>query len=314
MKGFIEKHKKLLIIAGVVLLVLIYIINGVISTRKAEKRQEDSDKITEELLQKANSNTDDSDNILMQMQPDLVKTYGKVPDGFIWETDGSVLSLGDKSMSAEDVVYAYFRGLTSLDISTVERYSRDSTVVNTYGDYFNEQNKNTDYTDQFLRNMYKECLLSMQVEGIESESVFAENKKVYTVKVKMLDLTDKEFWKADQDEIYKNLYLYDSDEADSTKSDMYLYDYILDYYKSDLAGLRETTFDITVQRYPDLDSGWLVSVDTDVNDACQYKDGKLVVSYIRDMYRDKGRDMIMQQEESTESVESGESVEEGTES
>lgn len=295
-KGFLEGHKKVVIIGVVALLVIVYLINGVMSTRKEQAKQEESDKLTEELLAQANSGTgNDDDSILMQMQPDLIKTYGKVPEGFIWETDGTVLSLGDKSMSAEDVVYAYFRGLTSLDISTVERYSRDSMVVSTYGNYFNEQNKNTDYTDQFLRNMYRECLLSMQIEGIESESVFAENKKVYTVKAKMLDLTDKDFWKVDQDEIYNNLYLYDSDEADTAKSDMYLYDYILEYYKSDLAGLREVTFDITVQRYPDLDSGWLVSVDTDVNDACQYKDGKLVVSYIRDMYRNVGRDLILEQ-------------------
>lgn len=298
MKEFFENHKKVVLIIGIGLVVLIYLISGVINTHKEKERQEESDRITEELLAQANSGSDDTDSLLMQMQPELVKTYGEVPDGFIWETDGTVLSLGDKNMTAEEVVYAYFRGLTSLDISTVERYSRDSVVVNTYSGYFNEQNKNTDYTDQFIRNIYRECLLSFQIEGIESESVFAENKKVYTVNAKMLDLTAKDFWKEDAEEIYYNLYLYDSEESDTTKSDMYLYDYILQYYKSGLAGLRDVTFDITVQRYPDLDSGWLVSVDTDVDDACQYRDGKLVVSYIRDMYRDVGRDFVLANKDS----------------
>ena len=230
----------------------------------------------------------------MQMQPELVKSYGKVPEGFIWESDGSLLSLGDKSMSAEDVVYAYLRGLSSLDISTVERYSRSSKVVESYSTYFDDKNKNTDYMDQFLRTMYKESLLSLQVKGIESNAVFAANKQVFTVKVSMLDLTNKDFWKKDEMEIYKNLYLYDQDEADTTKSDIYLYNYISDYYKSDNAVLRDVTFDITVQKYPDLDSGWLVSIDNDVDDACSYKDGKLVVSYIKEMYRNSGRDKVLE--------------------
>lgn len=293
-KDFVFDHKKLVIISLVVC-VLLFFISGAISMRNAEKKKEEQDKLTEELLKEAEeSQGEEGDSVLMQMQPELEATYGKVPDGFIWETDGSVLSLGDKSMTAEEVVYAYFRGLSSLDLSTVERYSRDSTVVQTYSDYFDEKNKNTDYLDQFLRNMYRECLLSLQVQGVNSQSVFAENKQVFSVKAKMLDLTNKDFWKTNQEEIYENLYLYDSSESDSTKGDMYLYDYILDYYQSDLANLRTVSFDITVQRYPDLDSGWLVSIDTDVNDACSYKDGKLVVSYIKELYRNVGKDIIME--------------------
>lgn len=110
----------------------------------------------------------------------------------------------------------------------------------------------------------------------------------------MLDLTNKDFWKKDEMEIYKNLYLYDQDESDTTKSDMYLYSYILDYYESGEALLRDVTFDITVEKYPDLDSGWLVSIDNDVDDACSYKDGKLVVSYIKELYRNVGRDEVME--------------------
>lgn len=59
--------------------------------------------------------------------------------------------------------------------------------------------------------------------------------------------------------------------------------------------MREVDFDITVQRYPDLDSGWLVSVDSDVDSACKYRDGKLVVSYIKDMYRNEGIDIAKEE-------------------
>lgn len=286
-----DKTKKILIFI-VVTLAVIYFLGGAIRARTEQIALRDKEKLENE--QKETSTVSDgADSALLRMQPELIKTYGKLPEGFIWESNGDLLSLGDKDMSAEDVVYAYFRGLSSLDISTVERYSRHSSVVSTYGGYFDEKNKNTDYMDQFIRNMYRECLLSLQVVGIDSESVFAENKKVYTVKAKMLDLTNKDFWKKDQDDIFKALYLYDSDESDSAKSDIYLFDYILNYYKSEEAELRDVTFDITVQKYPDLDSGWLVSIDSDVNDACKYKDGKLVVSYIRDMYRNTGRNSIL---------------------
>lgn len=295
MFDFIKNNKKVLVIAGGVLVVFILIKSGV-SARNEKIKQEEADKLTEQLLAEANegATSDEGDSLLMQMQPELVKSYGKVPEGFIWESDGSLLSLGDKSMSAEDVVYAYLRGLSSLDISTVERYSRSSKVVESYSTYFDDKNKNTDYMDQFLRTMYRESLLSLQVKGIESNAVFAANKQVFTVKVSMLDLTNKDFWKKDEMEIYKNLYLYDQDEADTTKSDIYLYNYISDYYKSDNAVLRDVTFDITVQKYPDLDSGWLVSIDNDVDDACSYKDGKLVVSYIKEMYRNSGRDKVLE--------------------
>lgn len=294
MLDFIKEHKKISI-AVCVMLVLIIFIRGGISARNEKLKQEEADALTQQLLEEANQGvTDEEDSLLMQMQPELIESFGKVPDGFIWESDGTLLSLGDKSMSAEEVVYSYFRGLASLDISTVERYSRDSKVVESYSTYFDSKNKNTDYMDQFLRNMYKECLLSLQIEGIDSNAVFAANKQVFTVKAKVLDLTNKDFWKKDEMEIYKNLYLYDQDESDTTKSDMYLYSYILDYYESGEALLRDVTFDITVEKYPDLDSGWLVSIDNDVDDACSYKDGKLVVSYIKELYRNVGRDEVMQ--------------------
>ena len=245
-----------------------------------------------------------SDNMLINMQDDLIGSYGKLPEGYIWDIDGSLLSLGDKSMSAEEVVYAYLNGLRSLDMSIVQKYSRESTVIKTYEGYFDEQDKNTDYTDQFLRTMYRQALLSIKINGIENSSVFAEDKQVFTVSVNMLDLTKKDFWEQDKEEIYRNLKVYQSDESDSTKADMYLYNYIADYYKSEGAATRDVQLDITVQKYPDLDTGWLVSVDTDVDSACRYADGKIVVSYINDMYLDEGLDML-------DSIDNADSIEEG---
>ena len=291
-KGFF-KVKRNIIILVVVILVLIVVIRGIAGMRAEDKQQEETDAYTEQLLEQAKEgDTEITDSLLIQMQDDLITTYGQVPDGYVWDIDGELLSLGDKEMTAEDVVYSYLNGLRTLDFSTVQKYSRSSMVVDSYEGYFSETDKNTDYTDQFLRNMYREALLSMQLIGIENSSIFAENKQVFSVRVEMLDLTDKDFWYDDRVKIYENLQLYDSDQSDSTRAEMYLYDYIADYYASEDAAKREVTFDLTVQRYPDLNTGWLVSVDTDIDNACRYADGKLVVSYIQEMYRDEGQEVL----------------------
>ena len=294
--------KKVLLIIAVVVVLVLFIGRAVFSTMQAQQDQQDADAYTKQLLEEAKAGDSEvTDSLLLQMQDDLIKTYGQVPDGYIWDIDGTLLSLGDPDMTAEEVVYAYLNGLRTLDISSAQRYSRDSMVISTYESYFDETNRNTDYTDQFLRNMYREALLSMEIEGIENASVFAENMQVFTVRVKMLDLTLKDFWFDDKMEIYRNLRVYDSDQNDSTRAEMYLYDYISDYYSSDDAAMRETTFDLTVQRYPDLNTGWLVSIDTDIDSACRYADGTLVVSYINEMYRDEGLDLLEEEDKANTS-------------
>lgn len=232
---------------------------------------------------------------MISSQKNRIALYGDLPEGFYWGDNGELLSSGDKSMSAEDVLYAYFRGISSLDMTTVQRYVRKSKVLNRYSGYFDTTDSSANdasYYDQFVRNMYKQALLSLQIDGVENQSVFADNRVVFSVKASMLDLTDKDFWLDDREEIYKNLYLYSSMEEDSTKKNIYIYDYILKYYQSDNAARRDVSFDVTLKKFADTDSGWLVCIDNDVDNACIYQDGNLVVTYINSMYENEGRDMI----------------------
>jgi len=241
------------------------------------------------------STNNPEDSLLVSQQAELVKSYGKVPKGYIWNTDGTLLSLGDKTKSAEDVVYSYLNGIRTLDFSMAQKYSRGSSVVKAYQDYFNSNVQDTDYFDSFMRGMYKQSLLSLKVESILDNSIFAENKQVFTVKVSMLDLTSKDFWEKDKHDIYKNLYVYSSDESDATKGEMYLYDYVLGYYQSKEAKMRTFTINLTLEKYPDLKTGWLVSIDTDINSACNYSDGTLMINYINKMYSSEGVQYIQQQ-------------------
>ena len=275
---------------------LIFITSGVIRTRNQQKTEVPSTTVSSQNEDKTGSSNSE-DSILMRQQSELIAKYGNLPEGYLWDMDGTLLSQGDKSMSAEEVLYAYINGLKSLDFSMAQKYSRNSRVVETYSGYFDSMNSNTDYSDAFYRNMYKQALLSMQVLGIESNSIFADNKQVFTVRVQMLDLTDKTFWVKDKYYIYQSLRVYS--EEDSTKADLFLYDYILNYYKSEEAATREVTFDITLEKYIDLDTGWLVSIDTDIDNACKYSDGTPVIRYIKEMYNSEGRDLINSQESTT---------------
>ena len=125
----------------------------------------------------------------------------------------------------------------------------------------------------------------MEITGVESSSKFASNKAVYTVTVSMLDLTAKDFWEKDKDELYKKMMGYESKENDSTKLEILLYDYILNYYKTSTAVKRTISLDVTLERYPDIDSGWLVSIDKDIDDAARYTSGTLVTNYITEQFR-----------------------------
>lgn len=298
---WMQEHWKLTLIIFIVF-VLIFIVTGVIRQRNMEGSSSGNknSEVTEPSSSGNKGSSNSEDSILMRRQPELIEAYGSLPDGYLWDLDGTLLSQGDKSLSAEEVVYAYINGIKSLDFSMAQKYSRGSRVVETYGGYFDSLDPNTDYSDQFYRNMYKQALLSIQVVGIESNSIFAENKQVFSVQVEMLDLTHKTFWEDDKYYIYSALKIYNNE--DSTKADIFLYDYILNYYKSEDPVTRIVTFDLTVEKYPDLDTGWLVSIDTDVDNACRYSDGTPVIRYIREMYNDEGREYLEALESPTEPV------------
>lgn len=299
----LKERKGLLAILALVAFVILLIVSFI----QRSQQQADEERVREEAAAAAESayygDVEEGeeaivpDEMLARMQDSLISRYGSLPDGYIWDINGELLSIGDKDLSAEEVVYNYLNGIRTLDMSMVQKYSRDSSVVATYEGYFDASNPTSDYYDSFLRNMYRQAMLSFKINGIVNSSIFADNREVFTVEVEMLDLTNKDFWLQDKYEIYKNLDIYSSAQSDSASAEMYLYDYILDYYTSPLATTRTVTFDLTLEKYADLDSGWLVSVDRDINDACRYADGNIVVNYINEMFRDEGMDMLNTMEE-----------------
>lgn len=285
---WVKSHKKsTFAIIGVILFIILMVsANNHAKQKKLKEQQASTEQVSTEGSNNSKSYTEGTDAYLMSMQPELRKSFGTPPEGFIWDLNGKGISLGDKSKSSEDVLYTYIRALSTLDLATAQKYSRDAKVVETYNDYFSKANANqADYQEQFMRNMYKQALTSMEITGVESSSKFASNKSVYTVTISMLDLTAKDFWEKDKDNLFKKLSGYESKENDSTKLEIFLYDYILNYYKTPTAVKRTVSMDITLERYPDIDSGWLVSIDKDIDDAAKYNNGTLVTNYITEQFR-----------------------------
>lgn len=289
---FIKNNFKKVLIGGLIFVIILLLILAPILRKRvtAKKTQEEAQKQEQVEKEKqkdtgvTNSGTG-TDKYLMQIQDRLKARFGEAPEGYIRNQDGTLQSLGDKDKSSEDVLYAYLRSLSILDFSTVQKYTRKSSVVKTYNEFFDSKNSSNDYKDAFIRKMYKETLLSIEVKGVEDQAIFASNKIVYTVKLKILDLTNKDFWLEDREEIFKNLMAID-EEGDTTKSEQYIYDYVINKYSKNKDKLtREVRLDLTLEKFADLGSGWLVSIDKELDDNFKYKDGKLFTTYVLEQFR-----------------------------
>ena len=294
---FLKKHMQKFVIAGVVLLGLLILLANIFGGGDSESPDdgltdaERARQLAEEEIASLNNNSGTgteggaTDQVLMSSQELLKNNYGTPPPGFIWDMTGAPLSLGDKNMTPEEVVYGYLQSLSKLDLGQAAFYSRGSTVVSTYNGYYDSTNVAVDASSDFLRQMYRSGLISIQINGLEETAVFAQDKMVFTVNATMIDLTNKDFWRPDQETLFTTLYDYEKGESDSGKSEAYLFNYILGYYDSEDVVTRDLTFDLTLQKYADLDSGWLVSIDRDLDTILKYSDGTLVANQIQNEYQ-----------------------------
>lgn len=296
--GGLKSNPKRLAIIALVIVVFVLFIRGFNARRQEEKLEQE--RLAQEELEKqqAELNADVEvneyaelyDQDVIKRQDQLVQRYGTVPKGYLWDLDGTLISLGDKSKTAEEALYAYLNGIRTLDFSSAQKFSRGSDVVKRYEGFFDSGiTYDTDYLDAFYRNMYTQVLSSIQIKDVKSTAVFAESKQIFTVELEMLDLSSKDFWEEDKEDIYKTLYVYGFDEEDDIKAEQYVYDYVLDYYKSKEAITKNVTVNITVEKYAKLDTGWLVTIDSDVDAYCYYEDGNIVAKYILQKYRNEGK-------------------------
>ena len=216
------------------------------------------------------------------LQKNLVKKYGDPPEGFKWSVTGDLVAIGSDTMNAEDVLYTYLRSLSMLDFYTAQEYSEDSNVVSTYQDYYNNYGIE-DYYDDFLRKQYKYALTTLEILQIGDTAVFADGTENVTVKLNMIDLTDKDFWLKDKDTLFDTLFNYKVYQDDDTKADQYLYDYIYNLYEKGSLPKKEVDVEIVLGK--SAGGGWLVTNDKELDAALGYDWGTDIAKFIQDEYQ-----------------------------
>lgn len=281
--GF-ELGKKQIIIGGII----ISIIGGGLAygsykeNKEYQKRLEEQQKAIEAQQQQSNEGVMSYEDA---MQQSLVEQYGEPPEGFKWDILGNLVAISSDDMSAEDVIHTYIRSISILDFATAQRYASSSKIYDTYNNYYDEiTNVVTDYYNQFLRKQYTFAIQSIENLGIESTATMADGTQVMSVKLNVLDLTDKDFWRDDMQEIYKQMRVFGESEEDDTKRDQYLYDYIYSKYEDGTIGKREVVCDFKVGKQKN--GGWLITDDSELNAYLKYDQGNDIAQYIISSYND----------------------------
>lgn len=281
--GF-EIGKKQIIIGGII----IAVIGGGLAyssykeNKEYQKRLEEQQKAIEAQQQQSNEGVMSYEDA---MQQSLVEQYGEPPEGFKWDILGNLVALSSDDMSAEDVIHTYIRSVSILDFATAQRYASSSKIYDTYNNYYDEiTNVVTDYYNQFLRKQYTFAIQSIENLGIESTATMADGTQVMSVKLNVLDLTDKDFWRDDMQEIYRQMRVFGESEEDDTKRDQYLYDYIYSKYEDGTIGKRDVVCDFKVGKQRN--GGWLITDDSELNAYLKYDQGNDIAQYIISAYND----------------------------
>lgn len=268
--NFIKKALKNKVVLGILVVVLIVVTIKIAAQNKREAQGVVDVPVVEQ------SNLSEAE--LQQLK--LNEMFGEPPAGFRWNTVGELVALGDNNLTPEDVGYYYIKALAQLEFATASKYSSSASVPDNYNAMY--KNQSTQGITQFTRSLYKEVLLSIEVDGVESTAVFDNGRYIITFNLRLLDLTNKEFWLKDAETIYSNLYSYSTGEGDTSKANQYLYDYLLDYYSSDEALKRDVKVDLVIDKVTN--GGYLVSSDVDIDSLCRYQNGAVVSDFIWQCY------------------------------
>lgn len=270
-----SKSKKWIIVGVLVIVFLLVVMGGVRDYNERKLLAE-----SEQYLDTDGSEEEESWE--EQEQRSLVEQFGEPPSGFLWDSDGTLKALGTSELTGEEVGYAFLRALSLLDFSTAEKYSSGSFVADNYRQLYSTDyafNSNT----AFQRRMYKEVLVSLRVDSLKDYAVFADGDIILSFEINSIDLSNKDFWREHEKEIFETLYTYYEEESDNIKAYQYLYDYILGVYESEDAPRATRTLDLYLEKH---DEGWLVTNDSDIDMIATYTDGQLVVDHIMDEYSD----------------------------
>lgn len=298
--------KKHLIIIGVVVLFALILAKCSSNSREARHQEQlesaNQNSSSDEMI---DDNSDEEDDGNKNLDPEklakydleqqgYIKSLGFPPEGYIWNDEGKLVAASSNDDTPEDVVYGFLGNIRLLDFSTANRYASTSVTIDSYKSYYEDNIGDVSTTTSFLRKLYKLSLTELEIVGVADTAVFEDGTEFVTVKVKGLDLTNKDFWKDDRDEIFKTLYSYSSSEKDNDKMLAYLYDYIYKKYSSGTIPKKEYDIELTLQK--GINKGWLVSDDTNLYNVVTNPEGNNLYQYILDDFEEYS-DAVQEKEE-----------------
>ena len=303
--GFNIGKKHLIIIGVVVLFALILAKCSSNSSEARHQEQLESAKQNSSSDEMIDDNSDEEDDGNKNLDPEklakydleqqgYIKSLGFPPEGYIWNDEGKLVAASSNDDTPEDVVYGFLGNIRLLDFSTANRYASTSVTIDSYKSYYEDNIGDVSTTTSFLRKLYKLSLTELEIVGVADTAVFEDGTEFVTVKVKGLDLTNKDFWKDDRDEIFKTLYSYSSSEKDNDKMLAYLYDYIYKKYSSGTIPKKEYDIELTLQK--GINKGWLVSDDTNLYNVVTNPEGNNLYQYILDDFEEYS-DAVQEKEE-----------------
>lgn len=293
---FYVKKKTIFIIGILVVVCLLY---SAYSSNKKEKEYQARYAEAQRRLSQGNSVVEDEEILSYseRLQKALREQYGDPPEGFEWGYNGELIALSSEDLTYEDVCYTYIRALSILDFATAQRVASKSNIIDTYNNYYSEITQGiTDYYSSFLRKQFKTALETIEINGIEDTAIFADGSAVVTVSINSLDLTDKDFWQDDKQELFEMMRFYDETETDSIKKEQYIYDYIYNAYLEGKVGKKTTIVDFVVGKSNA--SGWLISDDAELEATLTYEKGVDVANYIFQLYDNWYRDTVLAEQTS----------------
>lgn len=293
---FYVKKKTIFIIGILVVICLLY---SAYSSNKKEKEYQARYAEAQRRLSQGNTVVEDEEILSYseRLQKALREQYGEPPEGFEWGYNGELIALSSEDLTYEDVCYTYIRALSILDFATAQRVASKSNIIDTYNEYYSEITQGiTDYYSSFLRKQFKTALETIEINGIEDTAIFADGSAVVTVSINSLDLTDKDFWQGDKQELFEMMRFYDETETDSIKKEQYIYDYIYNAYLEGKVGKKTTIVDFVVGKSNA--SGWLISDDAELEATLTYEKGVDVANYIFQLYDDWYRDTVLEEQTS----------------
>ena len=270
---WVKGHVILTIVGSVLVVVLLaYAIFSGIQSRNVEEQQAaQADQGVQALLDQQNESgvsDEGTDTVLLNAQDALIQRFGEPPDGYILNWDGTFIPRGEKELTPEQVTYAYLKAISTLDMATAQKYSRDASIVKDYESYFDTSTSSAaTTTTEYQQNVFKAAMLSIQVESLGDSTAFAGDKQTFTAHIKMLDLYATDFIDGGTlNKLSKEIDNRGGINSDESQGAIYLQDWLVKYYSSDKAPLTTVDVTLTVQKYPDLNTGWLVSIDKPLDD------------------------------------------------